>query len=174
MDNKVGRILPYPLLPAWILPLIFYHTFSFQISIHLSIPLSTYQFILLFDTFQSKLETSVHFPLSTSTWMSLKFNSLLFFFGCKIYIQYAQVLSVYLLNFEKCMYLYNQTPVKIRTFTHTGKFLSPIPCWSLLPLSSPSSSGQPLCCFFSHHRLDLPVLEMHVSGIIEFVHRYLM
>lgn len=107
----------YPLFPAWILPLIFYYTFSFQISIHLSISLSTYQFILLFDTFQSKLETSVHFPLSTSTWISLKFNSLLFFFGCKIYIQYAQVLSVYLLNFEKCMYLCNQTPVKIRTFT---------------------------------------------------------
>lgn len=66
--TKLTDVLTYHLDST----LTFYDACFYPVSIHLSL----HQFILFFDTFQNKLQTSIKFPVYTFTWIPLTKSSI--------------------------------------------------------------------------------------------------
>lgn len=157
--HKIKRILWWIFIYHHLDPTIYICLYSFY---HL------YQLILFFDAFQSKLKTSIHsLCILQHSYDQLEFSICLkFFFWCKIYIQWnTQILSVHPLSFDEY-----KPPSRYRTLPSL-QIVPPCPFpgkhWS--PPSHSLSHQETTILIIFHYRSDLPVLELYMNGIIQFV-----
>lgn len=120
-----------------------------------------------FDTFQSRFADICTLSLKYFN-ISLKFNSLSFSFWYKIYIHCNAQILVYIFAqfWEVCTsvlpkpLLRHGTSPSSRKVPDTLFLLIPTSTFPLFP------RGKNFLFFSPHHKLDLPVLKLHVCGII--------